>query len=157
MYPRQRDRTWRELWSTRCLDGIRQLGLLVHRSQRCCPLEKGTINTHQPLAASPLCGATGERGWNQGTPGMNLGLQPSPGFVLVHLKAGLQPSDCADSGERSLRLTAGQEAGCRGHGTAALRFWGTAPFSGMLKQGRQRQLIYSLQGRIQPGTGTALT
>lgn len=114
---------------------------------------------HHQHTSAPLHPLWGHRqeGLEPGHPGMNLGPQPSPGFVLVHLKAGLQPSDCADSGERSLRLTAGQEAGCRGHGTAALRFRGTSPFSGMLKQGRQRQLIYLLQGRIQPGTGAALT
>lgn len=80
-----------------CLGGVRQPGLLVHHSQWCCPLEKGTTNTQQPLVASPLCGATSKRGWNHGSPGMTLGPWPRPIFVLMHLKAGWHLSDCADS------------------------------------------------------------
>lgn len=46
------------------------------------PFRKGTINTWQTLAACLLCGATSEKGWNQGTPGMNLGWELCAEFVL---------------------------------------------------------------------------
>lgn len=66
---------------------------------------------------------SGGGGWKQDSPGMNLGPQPSPIPVLVHLRVGLHPLTV---------LAAESEAEAAAWDTVLL------PLLGMVKPGHQR-------------------